>query len=238
MAERSWLLVVPVALVGLLAAFALGATTASGDTGPPVSTVPPIANGSPGVGKQLRTESGSWSSTATFTYQWLRCDAYFANCTNIPSATAATYTVVAADVGHVLGASVTATNAAGSAMALSNGLGPVQAKPPGPTHKPSIKGTKKVGQRVYETADRWTHSPYRFTNRWLRCSAKGNACVRITGKRQRCSNGSCIRVDVGTAWDYKLTAKDVGHRMRVRVAAWNGFGRATSTSNPTRIVKR
>jgi hypothetical protein len=236
-ARRSWLLVVPVALV-CLAALAFGATSASGDTGPPVSTLPPIANGAPGVGKQLRTDSGSWSARATIAYQWLRCDAYFEACTDIPGATAATYTVVVADLRHVLGARVTATNAAGSAVALSNGLGPVAAKPPAPKHRPSIKGATKVGRRLYEAADRWTHSPDRYTIRWLRCSAKGKACVRIIGRRLRCAGGSCPRVDIGTQWDYRATAKDVGHRLRVRVAAWNGAGHATSTSKPTRIVER
>lgn len=236
MGRRRPLLVVQGALVGIFVVLALGATTASGDTGAPVSTVPPIANGSAGVGKQLRTESGTWSTSATFTYQWVRCDAHFANCADIPGATTTSYTVVAADAGHVLGARVTATNAAGSAVAVSNALGPVAAKRPGPMHRPSIKGLEKVGQRVYEAADRWTHSPDTFTIRWLRCSAMGTACVRITGKRLRCASGSCLRVDVGTEWDYTLTAKDVGHRLRVRVSAGNGVGHATSISKPTRLV--
>jgi hypothetical protein len=47
-----------------------------------------------------------------------------------------------------------------------------------------------------------------------------------------------MRVDVGTEWDYKLTNKDVGHRLRVQVTALNGAGRATSTSKPTRIITR
>jgi hypothetical protein len=237
-ARRSRLLVVHVALLCVPVVLALGATTASGDTGPPVSTLPPVASGSAGVGKQLTTGNGSWSTSATVTYQWLRCDAYFAGCTNIPGATAATYTVVAADVGHVLGANVTATNAAGSAVALSNGLGPVAVGPPAPRHRPSIKGAKKVGLRVVEAADKWTNSPDTFTNRWLRCSAKGGACVRITGRRLRCAEGSCVRVDIGAEWDYRLTAKDAGHRMRVRVTASNGAGRAISTSVPTRIVEK
>lgn len=235
MARRSWLLVVPVALT---AALALGATTASGDTGPPVSKVPPIATGSPGVGRQLAADSGSWTTSATVTYQWVRCDAHFANCADVAGATAATYPVVAADVGHVLAARVTAANAAGSATALSNGLGPVVAKAPQSKHKPSIKGAKKVGRRVYETADRWAHSPDTFTIRWLRCAADGKACVRITGKRLRCAGGSCLRVSVGTEWDYELTGKDVGHRLRVSVAASNGAGHATSISNPTRVVEK
>jgi hypothetical protein len=237
-ARRSWLLVVQVAVVGVLTALTLEVPAASGDTGAPVSTASPIANGPPGVGRQVKTTAGSWSTSAAFTYQWLRCDAYFAGCTSIPGATTAIYTVVGADAGHVLAARVTATNAAGSAVAVSNGLGPVEVVPPGVKHKPSIKGRAKVGKRLHEGADRWTHSPYTFRNRWLRCSARGNACVRITGMRRHCAQGSCIRVDVGTEWDYKLTAKDAGHRLRVRVAAWNGAGRASSTSNATRIVEK
>jgi hypothetical protein len=233
--RRSWLLVVQVALVS---AFTHGATTASADTGPPVSTLSPSATGAPGPGKQLRTTSGSWGASATVTYQWLRCDAYFERCRKIPGATAATYTVVATDVGHVLAAGVTASNAAGTAVALSNGLGPVPAGPPASKHKPSITGTKRLGQRVHEASDRWTHSPDTFTNRWLRCSARGDGCVRITGQRLRCAAGSCLRVDVGSEWDYTLTAKDVGHRLRVRVSAANGAGRATAISSPTPIVKR
>lgn len=223
-------------LVGVLAALAVGARTASGDTGPPVSTVAPIAYGSPGVGKQLTLDSGSWSVDASFTYQWLRCDAFAEDCTDIPGAVETTYTVAAADAGHVLEARVTATNASGSAAALSNPLGPVAGNPPGLKHKPSIKGPTKAGQRVYEAADRWTHSPDTFTIRWLRCSAMGRACVPITGKRLRCAGGSCLRVDVGTQWDYTLTQKDVGHRLRVRVGAGNGSGHASATSKTTRIV--
>lgn len=235
MGRRRWL-VAQVGLAGILVALALGAAAARGNTGTPVSTVPPIAQGSPGVGKQLTTDSGSWSADATFAYQWLRCDAHFEGCAEIPGATAAIYSVVAADLGHVLAASVTATNGSGSAAALSNALGPATARPPALTHRPSIKGTKKAGARVYEAADRWTHAPDTFAIRWLRCSATGKACVRITGKRVRCASGSCRRVDVGKQWDYTVTARDVGHRLRVRVDAWNGAGHATSASRATRVV--
>jgi len=238
MVQGSRLLVVHAALVGGLAALAVGAAPANGDAGPPVSTSSPSATGAPGLGKQLGTTSGGWSTSVTVTYQWLRCDAHFAGCTKIPGATAASYTVVDADVGHVLAASVTATNPSGSAAAISNGVGPVAATPPEPRHMPTIAGTKRLGQRVHVTADRWAHSPDTFNNRWLRCSDKGDTCVRITGTRLRCAAGSCTTVDVGTQWDYTLTAKDLGHRIRVRVSASNGAGRATAVSSPTPVVKR
>ena len=246
MTRRSWLVIGSGALAVVLAALALGEATASGDTtGPPVSTVGPIINGSPGVGKTIKTTNGRWSTSATFTYQWLRCVNGYKGCANlpgqvtstlIPGATAATYTPVAADVGHVVEARVTATNAAGSTTVDSSGKGPVESQPPGAKNKPWIAGTKKVGQRIYITGPRWTRSPYMFRDQWLRCSAKGNACVKITGKQRGC--GSCVPVSIGTDSEYKLTNKDVGYRMRVWVAAWNGAGRATSTSNPTRIIRK
>jgi hypothetical protein len=222
----------------------LGATTASSDTtGPPVSTDRPTVTGSPGVGKTLRTTNGSWSTSASFTYQWLRCVKGYRACadpsdpstyTVIQGATAPTYKLVAADGGHIVMALVTATNVAGSASALSSGKGPVEARPPGVKHKPWIGGTKRAWQTVYETDDRWTRSPYKWKNRWLRCSAKGNACVAIRGVQ--CSDGFCIQEPGGST--YQLTGKDVGHRIRVQVTAWNGAGRTTSTSNPTRIIKK
>ena len=248
MARRNWLLIAPVALVGIMAALALGVTAASGDTtGPPVSTYTPTAYGSPGVGKHLRTGHGTWSTSATFTYQWLRCIKGYKGCANlpgpptytvIPGATAATYTPVAADVGHVLVARVTATNATGSASVLSSGLGPVEARPPGVKHRPWVGGKKELGQSVYEADTHWTRAPYMFTDQWLRCSAKGNACVRITGVQKLCENGTCTRIKLGAQHDYRLTKKDLGHRLRVRATALNGAGRTISVSAPTRIIRK
>ena len=248
MARRSWLGWEVVFLLGALAALALGVTAASADTtGPPVSTAGPIINGSPGVGKELKTTDGTWSTSATFTYQWLRCVKGYKGCVTLPGevtytailgATAAIYTPVVADVGHILVARVTATNAAGSASVDSSGIGPVEAKPPGAKGRPWIRGTKRVGQTLSVLGPGWKRSPYMFRYQWLRCSAEGTVCVPISGKRKRCSSGSCIRVSIGTDSEYKLTKADVGHRLRIRAAAWNGAGRGTSTSNPTPLIKK
>ena len=248
MARRSWLVMGSGALVGVVTVLALGAAAASGDTtSPPVSTERPTVTGSPGVGKTLTTTNGIWSTSATFTYQWLRCVKGYRACadrsdpstyTVIAGATAPTYKLVGADVGHIVMALVTATNAAGSASALSSGKGPVEGKPPGVKHAPWIRGTKKVGQSVYEAATSWTRSPYMFRDQWLRCSARGNACVPIKGTRRQCENGTCIRIPIGTGSVYLLTKKDVGHRIRVRVTAWNGAGHTASTSPPTRVITK
>ena len=180
MTRRSWLVIASGALVVVPAALVLGAASARGDsTGPPVSTLGPEALGSPGVGKTIRTTTGSWSTSATFTYQWVRCGKGLRGCTPddpstyavIAGAKAATYVPAGADVGHVLAARVTATNAAGSATVLSSGLGPVEARPPGVKHKPWIAGTKRVGHRVWFTLGAWTRSPSEWGSEWLRCSA-------------------------------------------------------------------
>jgi hypothetical protein len=105
-------------------------------------------------------------------------------------------------------------------------------------HRPWIGGTKRVGQTVYEIGTHCTRSPYTFRDQWLRCSVKGKTCVPITGELLQCANGTCIRIKIGVQPDYKLTKTDLGHRIRVRVTAWNGAGHTTSTSNPTRIIKK
>lgn len=240
MTRRGLLLVARVAVAGCLGVLASGVTTASGDTaGPPVSINAPEVRGLPGVGKTLRVTNGTWSTSATFTYQWQRCGADPATCTDIPGATAASYRAVLADVGHDLFATVTATNEAGSTSVRSSGEGPVEARRPGVKRKPGIKGATRLGETVSAKDARWTRSPYQFAQQWLRCSATGHACARITGTRKLCfPDGTCLRTKIGTDPAYRLTKRDLGHRLRVRAIAWNGAGRATSTSAPTRIVTR
>jgi hypothetical protein len=55
----------------------------------------------------------------SFKYQWRRCDAAGSTCRRILGATAAAYTLRAADVGHRLRTFVTAQNLGGSAARTS-----------------------------------------------------------------------------------------------------------------------
>src|SRR5204863_9533132 len=102
-----------VGLVGMA-----GATTAADP--PTVRTLPSI-RGATREGSTLTAENGKWRGTApiTFAYQWRRCDATGANCVDIAAATAKTYTLVAADVGHRMRVLVRASNSAGSSSAAS-----------------------------------------------------------------------------------------------------------------------
>jgi hypothetical protein len=88
---------------------------------PPANTTVPTISGSAQTGQTLTATSGTWTGTTplTYAYQWLRCDTGGANCASISGATGSSYTVVSADVGSTLRASVTASNAAGNATAQS-----------------------------------------------------------------------------------------------------------------------
>jgi hypothetical protein len=115
-----------------------GATTAAD---PPTVRKLPSIDGTPRVGATLTARNGEWGGTQpiTFAYQWRRCTNAAGSCTDIAGATAKTYVVVTADVGHRLRVLVKATNSVGSASALSARTAVVRAAtspppppPPGP----------------------------------------------------------------------------------------------------------
>ncbi|HZS24286.1 MAG TPA: hypothetical protein VFA30_04795 [Gaiellaceae bacterium] len=96
-------------------------STAAQATYTPTNTAAPTISGTPQVGQTLTASQGSWTSdtTATYGYQWQRCDAQGNNCAAISGATAQTYAVQSADLGKTLRVTVTATNSSGSSAANS-----------------------------------------------------------------------------------------------------------------------
>ena len=82
----------------------------------PVNTVAPAVTGTAKVGSVLTRTQGTFTGTAPITY----VTAWLANGVVIPGATAATYTPVVGDIGKTIRARVTATNLAGTVVALSN----------------------------------------------------------------------------------------------------------------------
>jgi hypothetical protein len=85
----------------------------------PSSAAPPAVTGTPQQGQSLSASPGTWDNGPTFGYQWQRCDAAGAACTDVAGATAQTYAVTTADVGATLRVNVTATNRFGTATAQS-----------------------------------------------------------------------------------------------------------------------
>ena len=96
---------------------AVAAATASAAS---KNTAPPAISGTPKVGQTLTVDPGSWSGNPTsFAYQWQRCDADVAACSDVIGATGKTYAVPIADLGYRLRVVVTAHNAKGTASAPS-----------------------------------------------------------------------------------------------------------------------
>jgi len=85
---------------------------------PQVYRVPEIT-GNPVQGELLSADTGTWSTTALFSYQWQRCDETADNCTDIAGATARTFTIDPTEVNFMLRVRVSAANRFGTATADS-----------------------------------------------------------------------------------------------------------------------
>lgn len=81
----------------------------------PRNTVLPAITGTAQVGQTLTSTTGTWTGAGiTYTRQWT------ANNVNIAGATAATYVPIVGQIGQVIRVRVTATNASGAVVAISN----------------------------------------------------------------------------------------------------------------------
>jgi hypothetical protein len=107
------------------------------NTTPPANTAPPVITGAAQQGATLTATPGTWSGTGplSYSYQWRDCDASGANCGDIPGATGTSDTLVHGDLGHTLRVSVTASNAAGSAVVESAPTATVTSPPSPPPLK-------------------------------------------------------------------------------------------------------
>lgn len=83
---------------------------------PPEMTALPAITGTATEGEDLTVSNGTWTGDATITYAY----SWYRGGLKIAGASADTYTLVAADVGHKIQARVTATNGVGSRIGFSN----------------------------------------------------------------------------------------------------------------------
>lgn len=93
---------------------------------------------------------------------------------------------------------------------------------PASTVRPAVTGAPLRGHSFSANRGSWTQKPTRYAYRWLRCKASGGACVAVKNAARS---------------TYRLTKRDAGHRLRVRVTATNAAGRKTATSAATRRVR-
>ena len=189
----------------------------------PQSTSAPTITGSPKEGHTLTASNGNWTNVPTsFAYQWQQCAASGGSCTVIAGATAKTYSVTAGDVDHTLRVVVTASNADGQSSASSNPTVVVSsAAGPVNTASPTISGTAQVGQALSAATGAWTGGVRTYSYQWQSCDSSGASCAVVAD---------------ATARTYGVRVVDVGHTLRVVVAAKNGSGTATATSAPTAVV--
>ena len=114
----------------------------------PSNVTVPAVSGVARDDQTLTTTIGGWSGTAPLGYavQWQRCDALGAGCVDIAGATAWSYVLTGADIGATVRSEVTATNAAGSDVAVSTATGSVVPDPPQSTTVPAISGVARDGR--------------------------------------------------------------------------------------------
>jgi hypothetical protein len=202
---------------------ATSSPTAVVSNGNPVNTSPPTISGTAKEGETLSATSGTWTGSGpiSFTYEWRRCNASGNDCDSVSSGQ--TRVLNNGDVGHTMRIQVRAKNANGSTTANSAQTGAVAPKGPLPASSapPVISGLAREGQVLTASPGTWANAPTSFQYTWRRCDANGNNCDGFAAGPQ-----------------VKLTAADVGHRIRVVVEARNAYGSTRSTSVPTAVVVR
>jgi hypothetical protein len=192
----------------------------------PLNTAPPSISGEARQGQTLSASSGTWQGTQPigYGYQWQRCDTSGGSCGAISGATAQTYTLAGDDVGHTLRVVVMASNAAGSASAVSGATATVAAFGTAPANRvaPAVSGVVMSGQTLALSAGEWSGTaPISYAYSWQRCDANGNNCAAISG---------------ASGQSYTLVADDVGHRLRGAVTASNAAGSSTAYSATTPVA--
>lgn len=220
-------------LVAIFAACGAGGAGVAGAAAPgvgqgvPQSSSPPVISGNPVEGQTLTERHAGWSNSPTsYTIQWVRCDGYGSACQAIPGATAQTYTLAAADVGHAIRVEETAANAAGSSSGVANSTPTAivfapgqQDQPPSRAAAPTVSGTPYVGGKVQSSPGSWaSRSRVSYAYQWQRCAV---SCRAIPGATE--------------PW-YTATRADQRARLRVVVTASNAFGRGRAKSGLTAAV--
>lgn len=173
-------------------------------------TALPTIGGTAKVGSKLTATAGTWPTGTTTSYQWNR------NGKAIAGATAAAYTLQAADAKAAVSVTVTAkltgydtATAESHAVTVAQGTFVVK-------HKPKATGQPKVGRKLKAKGVSFSPKPARVTYQWLR-------------------NGKAIKG--ATHATYQVKKQDAGRRITVRVTAHAAGYKDLKVSSPARKVK-
>jgi hypothetical protein len=220
------------------------ATAVSPEVGPavggaPINTALPQVSGTAQGGSTLTGTNGAWGNSPTdYGYQWysdpdptnLTLSQILAGApTTIAGETTSTYVLEAEDVNNFLALGVTAGNALGQNLAVSNPVGPVTTQPvPGLVTGASLSGDL-VGPGGILTTNpgAWTNNPTSYTYNYYRCPTVN--CTSFTHitigattstyTTVGTANDSCIASDIGCWIQVKVTAKNTGGTSAVSASA-------------------
>ena len=176
------------------------------------SLASPSISGTAQVGSTLSADPGAWSIPwIGFTYQWLR------NGKEITGATGPTYLLKPADAESRVSVRVMAGHVSFPSATASSPSVPVSLAPAPRTTKVKVTGTARLGSRLKAGTVSWDVTGTRTTYQWLRNGKK------IKGASSR---------------SYRLTTKDVGKKISVRVTGTApGHRPGSSTSAAKKVAK-
>jgi Bacterial Ig-like domain (group 3) len=184
-----------------------------------INTALPSIVGTAQQGGTLTVTNGVWTGpptiTPTISHQWESCTP---TCAPIVGATAASYLLGPADVGHKIEVVETATYAGESILpptATSAQTGVVTTSVP-----PAIVGTALPGQTLAVTQGTWPNSPIAVTDQWESCA----------------SLASCSPVGPSNSPTYTVAPSDIGHAIEVIETASYPAGAVQATSLATLTV--
>ena len=149
---------------------------------PPTNATPPTITGTARDGDTLTATEGTWTGTPpiTYSYQWQHCDAGGLACSDIPAATAATYTLTAPDIGGTVRVVVTAAGAlTGANSGVSAVVGPA---PPLNSSLPTLAEPTE-GVAVTTTPGIWP-APHRSLTRTPGSAATSTSRARTSTARR------------------------------------------------------
>jgi hypothetical protein len=206
---------------GATAAYASVVGPVAGERPLLVSTSQPQVTGLAVAGRTLQVTTGTWSpAPAQIAYAWQRCNANGRLCAPIPGATASSYTVGDADVGHAIASIVVATFGTTTQQAYSTATAPaVGGDTTGPTRQaaPTITGLARQTTRLRATAGIWAGiGSVTYAYQWYRCDDTGTRCATIRG---------------ATATTYRTVRADIGKTLGFSVHASDSTGTATASSS-------
>ena len=164
----------------------------------------PTITGVPAIGSTLTAVAGAWTpAPVDLAYQWKRAGVA------ISGATAAEYTLVAADLAKAITVTVTGSKA-GYTPASATSAATTAASALTATPVPTVTGVPAVGSTLTAVAGTWTPATVTLSYKWLR-------------------NG--VAIAGATAATYKLVTADAGQAITVAVTGVKaGFATVVQTS--------